>query len=268
MPVDAECHMIQASFKFPQIQTVSIPSISRVSPPNVFTSESTCVIDRVTRLGEGFPVRCVFAQKSHIEVGANGWGCHYSGSFRPFILPRVVEPLEPRTRTAEKKSPVHEVGSMDQRKVQEETQFSDISESSLDDAQIPVLQTDNESETLYISDDERPDDPSFWFSDDEIEAPPKKQSVSNPPALPITSRPRILSSQHDTVTQMVAPIIDEEKYALIVNTLEAIVTVRWKQSEQTSELWSKFNKARTLTKNSGRKALVASCSSSLTLYAV
>ena len=39
------------------------------------------------------------------------------------------------------------------------------------------------------------------------------------------------------------PLIDSEKYARMVNTLDAVVTVRWNPTEQTHGQWPKFTKA-------------------------
>ena len=266
VPVDVDFTETLATFNFPQKQTIRIPSIARVSPPNVFSTDSTCLIDRVARLGEEYPGRCIFAKQSHVIAGEKGWGCHYTGAFRPFILPRGDEPSKSKAVNRETRLPTDGVRGDNSISGFDELQFSDSSDDLSVGLQSVEGKTDFESETLYITDDERPGDPSFWFSDDETTAPPKKRCASGPPAAPITGRPRILSAQHDTVMQVIAPIIDEEKYALIFNTLDAIVTVRWRQNEQSGEMWKKFDKARKATQNSGSKKLAASCSSSLTLY--
>ena len=43
---------------------------------------------------------------------------------------------------------------------------------------------------------------------------------------------------------MIAPLIDSSKYALMVNTLGAMVTVRRKHTAQTPDLRQKFAKAK------------------------
>ena len=59
-----------------------------------------------------------------------------------------------------------------------------------------------------------------------------------------------------------------DKYALLVNTSDAIVTVRWKPSETTPGNWEKCEKAKRCVDSARKKKLPASCSSSLTVYAV
>ena len=72
----------------------------------------------------------------------------------------------------------------------------------------------------------------------------------------------------ECVISQIAPLIDSSKYTLIVNTLDAMVTVRWKITAQTPELKQKFGKAKKLVNANNRKKLVASCSSTLTLHSM
>ena len=67
---------------------------------------------------------------------------------------------------------------------------------------------------------------------------------------------------------MITPLIDPSKYTLMVNTLDAMVTVRWKQTAQTPELLEKFAKAKKFVDSTRKKKLVASCSSTLTLHSM
>ena len=216
-------------------------------------------------LGEGYPKRRIFAKKSHIESGKDGRRGRYPGTFRPYIIRGVVNPPE-HGHTNKNKSCTLGREEKNDSVAEEELVLPDSSSyCSVGPQQSP----DTGSKTAYISDGDRADEMTFWFSDDDEEEPPaKRKGAPGQRPVPITSRPRILSAQHGTVVDIPAPLIDVRKYSLIVNTLDAIVTVRRKQPDQTRELWKQFNKAKKFTESTRKQKLVASCSSPLTLYTV
>ena len=263
MPIGRSCLSTQATFTFPDAVTIDLPSVTSVEPPDVFTNESTCLLERVIRLNAGYPTHCIFMKKSHVETGKDGWNCHYSGVFRPFILP-VVEDLAGHKQLGRSKAKTGVSANTVTTIVEGEIDLSDSS-SYCSTARPP---SDYDGVSIYNSDDDRPDDLAFWFSDDDEDVPKKKTGTKAAPDTPMADRPRLLSAQHDSVLSILSPLIDAQRYTLIVNTLDAIVTVRWKLIEQTPELWSKFSKAKKAIDSRNRKKLVASCSSSLTLYTV
>ena len=59
----------------------------------------------------------------------------------------------------------------------------------------------------------------------------------------ITDRPRILSAQHELIYDSLIAEVNPTRYTLLVNTLGAIVTARWKTNEQTTDAWAKFTDA-------------------------
>lgn len=113
---------------------------------------------------------------------------------------------------------------------------------------------DVDSPSPSDEEDLRPDDLSLWFKEDEPDPHPsdtRKRTVPN--QVPIIDRPRILSNQHDSIFNSLCVDINQDKYPLLVNTLDAIVTVRWKQSEQASDLRSKFTDAKLKSPGAGKK---------------
>ena len=71
-----------------------------------------------------------------------------------------------------------------------------------------------------------------------------------------------------SVINKILPLIDSEKYTLIVNTLDAMVTVRWKITAQTPELRQKFASSKQYIDSVRKKKFAASCSSTLTLHSL
>ena len=96
----------------------------------------------------------------------------------------------------------------------------------------------------------------------------RRQRLPNAKGEPvsITDRPRILSEQRDYVTDQLSPQSDQEKYALLVNTLDAMATVRWKPSDRTDGSWAKYLAARTYSDKFGKKKLADRFSSTLTVH--
>lgn len=125
-----------------------------------------------------------------------------------------------------------------------------------------------DAKTTCVIDDGRAKDLMFWFPEAEDEPPTKRRGAADSPAVPITSRPRILFTHRDTALGISAPFIDAQKYSPIVTTIGVIFAVCWKQTDQTPELRKKFNNAKKFPDPARQKRLVASCSSPLTLYTV
>ena len=84
----------------------------------------------------------------------------------------------------------------------------------------------------------------------------------------ITDSPRILSEQHDYVTDQLSPHIGQEKYTLLVNTSDDMVTLRWQSSERTDGRRAKYLAAKAYPDKRGKKKLAASCSSTLTAHSL
>ena len=79
------------------------------------------------------------------------------------------------------------------------------------------------------SDGEPGDGIMFWFSDGEADRPLRRASSSSKEDhVPLVGSPRILSRQRDFVYDRISGEIDPKKYTLLANTLDAIVTVRWR----------------------------------------
>ena len=90
LPIECELPMRRARFPFPLPTNVDIPRVSKLSPVNISNDESTCLMNRVTKHGSGYPVRCIFARKKkEAQTGPAGWKCLYGGTFRPFLIPKV-----------------------------------------------------------------------------------------------------------------------------------------------------------------------------------
>ena len=181
--------MSEATFNFPELESVKIPRIAECVPSNVFTSESTCLLSRVVDMGVGFPTRCIFVRKQKITSEGNRWVCHYSGVFRPFILP---SDHPPRVKRANDKN-VSNLGKLTivgkPRKPESDSSQSDTSSCTSRGSNIS---------SCVLSDVGRADDISFWFSEDETpEVSNRKERIATTSAIPITSRPRVLASQHD-----------------------------------------------------------------------
>ena len=263
LPIVCEHPMRKAYFPFPQPACIDVPRVSMLTLVNIFNAESSCLLNRVIKHGSGAPTRCIFMKKKEVLTGPNGWKCVYDGTFRPFLIPKV--PPRSSDRGQPRNTNCLNTGEMikrPRRAAGSDSSSSDCSYSNgSDDDMDPTNQTDDE--------DVRPDDLSFWFREDDVDQPRVSARASTlPNQVSIIDRPRILSQQHDYIFNTLSVDINQDKYSLIVNTLDAIVTVRWKQSEQATELWSKFTSAKLKSAATGGKKLAASCSSSLTRYTV
>ena len=118
------------------------------------------------------------------------------------------------------------------------------------------------------SDEERSDGLMFWFPNDETEKPPTSVASNREAAVPLIDRHRIVSRQHDYIHDQLAGEIDPQRYTLLVNTLDAIATVRWREVERTSCLRGKYSSAKKLVDSKRKMGLSASCSSSMPRYSV
>ena len=189
--------MAKASFSFPDPVTVEIPRRAKCAPPNVFKAESTCLISRVIELDACYPAKCIFAKKQQIVSGDDGRSSHYSGKFRPFILPIVSG--RPNRRTSSKKwnigdnalpvNHTHAHGG--------DTSQSDASSRTSVDTQHTISTAEAGD---CPSDEEMADGIMFWFPDDDSPALKRRQERrGDSTSIPITGRPRVLRSQHDAV---------------------------------------------------------------------
>ena len=237
------------------------PRVCNLHPPNVFVSEHTCLLRRIQQHGRGYPDRCIFAKKELVETSSEGWKCVYDGAFRPFIIPAPVVPCNVRDKQCTRPK------AAKPRKLEESTNpvySSSSSEFTLADVELTDEATHTDEE-----DDLRPDDLSFWFADESQPLNPKTSNdIIATERVSIIDRPRILNAQHDLIYNRLRNEINQVRYALLVNTLDAIVTVRWKPNERTHEAWAKFTDARRRISGTHKKKLVASCSSSLTVYSL
>ena len=232
MPIRSEEPGRRARFNFPHPTEIATPRVAVLEPPNVFTEESTCLIDRISKLGVGYPSRCVFAKKQCVETGPNGWKCRYNGAFRSFVLPLIHAKAESRPHIP----PRAEKANPDQ--LDPDSNVSDINDELSSNHSIGSDTPNDEfPQRPTNSDEDRADDLMFWFSDEEETEPKNPRRDPTGGSVPITSRPRLLSDQHDLIFNRLSSIIDQAKYALIVNTLGAIVTARWKPTEMSPGNW-------------------------------
>ena len=263
MPIEFELPMRKAYFPFPEPTSIDIPRVSNLSPVNIFNDESSCLMNRVIKHGSGAPVRCIFLKKKEVVTGPNGWKCVYDGAFRPFLIPGMPPRCSERGQASNTQR-------LNTGKTHKPTELYAGSDSSSSDCSY-ISESEDDIEPTDQTDDEdmRSDDLSFWFKEDAVHLPRASAHASTlPNQVSIIDRPRILSEQHDYISNTLSVDINQEKYSLLVNTLDAIVTVRWKQSEQDTELWPKFTSAKLKSAAKGGKKLAASCSSSLTRYTV
>ena len=71
------------------------------------------------------------------------------------------------------------------------------------------------------SDEQRADDLSFWFpDDDEPQVKAKRHRKGEVTTTPIANRPRLLITQRDFIFNKLPTVVDPTKYALLVNTLD------------------------------------------------
>ena len=188
--------MANASFSFPEPGTIGIPFMAKCMPPNISQAESTCLINRVIKLGAGYPTRCIFVKKQQIVSGDDGRSCHYSGTFRPFVLPVVSGRPDRRTsknKGGDRGNVLPEERTHGQR---EDTSTSDASSHASADTQRTISTA--EADHCPI-DEERGDGLMFWFSDDDSpDIKRRRGRRADTTSVPITSRARVLSTQHDT----------------------------------------------------------------------
>ena len=130
-------------------------------------------------------------------MGGNAIILEHSG----LLSPRVPNPPN-RSATGKKGSRGEKVFGEDHAHKEEgdTSQSSASSKTSLDTQRsIDTVSTGHDP-----SDDERAGDLMFWFPDDDSPPPKRrKEREENPTSIPITSRPRVLSSQHDAVVDPV-----------------------------------------------------------------
>ena len=179
-------------------------------------------------------MRSIFAKKKEAQTGAGGWKCVYDGPFRPFLIPKVPLRCNERGR---------DIGATGRNKGKMPRPTGDIagSDSSSECPNGDRSADDDDSPSPSDEEDLRPGDITFWFKEDEPELRPaesrKRTAVDQ---APIIDRHRVLSNQHDFISNRLCYDVNQDKYSLLVNTLDAIVTIRWKQSEHASDLWAKF----------------------------
>ena len=263
LPVAIEGPCFTATFNFPDLAAIEIPRVTALTPPDVFTGESTCLLDRIAKLNIGLPKKCIFAKKKSVESGSNGWKCHYDGTFRPFLLPAVLPYRKPSNPSQHPKEPRTNVEAGDGR-------------NGLlpDDELRSLMSTESDASeggsfaSEANSDDDRADDLAFWFNEEKSDGQARPSKIRTSAPGDITTRPRLPSNQYDSIFDDLVKVVDSSKYAVLVNTLDAIVTIRWKPSEMSEGNWAKYTKAKRYIETTGQKKLSASCSSSLTVYTV
>ena len=261
-----ECgHMRSAQFAPPYPCGVDLPRVATLRQPNVFTNFHTCLLNRILAHDEGLPTKCIFPKKETTQIPIAGWNCRYDGTFRPFIHPTVA------VDSSHAKS--GKVSGHNQPPSAGRPELSDTDTSSSDYLSVASADHDGqlgELESVSISDDDRPCDLAFLFSESENDSPrrSKRRPQRNGAPASMADMPRIPSTQHDYITDQLSPHIDPEKYTLLVNTLEAIATVRWQPSERSDALWKKCSTAKTHLEKNGKKKLSASCIISLDAHSV
>ena len=208
--------MSAASFNFPDPCVIEVPKVSALTPPNLFPPKSTCLLDRIIEHGAGLPKKCVFVKKSIAHTGSLGWECRYTGTFRPFLLPTI----KPQVKSVNQKGSVCRAPIIHTSASNEHTSDDSEGESVVDS---DVSSQSSKAKTVrnVDTDDERAGDIAFWFSDGETEKIKMKKRTKdrNPGLLHISSRPRLLSNQHDFIFDKLVQVVDQTKYALLVNAL-------------------------------------------------
>ena len=99
-------------------------------------------------------------KKESSQSASTGWECRYDGAFRPFIPPTGVSD---KIHSKPGKVPVHQ-----KQPIAEPAALSDTDSCSSDKSSVASADSDEQIDGLAnvsISDDDRPDDLAFWFSD-------------------------------------------------------------------------------------------------------
>ena len=185
-------------------------------------------------------------KKTGARMKANCWYCQYDGEFETCLTPvnkTIVYDKAPS-------KPGQRIPTSTQTHV-----------THLDDDALSGT-----TENLQVdlgTDDEKPDDLSFWF--DDIEDWALKSNDQNPDAKNF-ERVRMPPQEISVLEGLLSGIVDESKYYFTVNSLTSIVTVRWKHSERGS-LWERFVKTKQTVDGIGFKKFHSSASSSLSIRA-
>ena len=223
-----------------------LPLRSCLYPPDLFTAKSFCLVEQLIELNMGHPDRCVFMKKSGAQMRKNCWYCEYDSEFKTCETPINRTKVYERTPAkAGQSNPVLTSTSVTRRS---------------DDG---LSETDGDLEPDFDSGDEKPDDLSFWFGNEEEWA--FRSTGRNPFAENVT-RERMPPQEISVLEGMLSGIVDDSKYYFTVNSLTSIVTVRWKHSER-GMLWERFVRTKQCVDDFGVKKFHSSSSSSLSTHA-
>lgn len=147
-----------------------------------------------------------FVKKDRVETGPDGWKFHYEGKCRPFILPVTLPKQKPSKPSDRNDKPGVSATSPDPP-----------NNYPLGDDLRSLLSSDTDISAGSLvdsdanSDEERADDLTFWFADEKGPEQKEVRKSGTPGSAPIVNRPRLLSNQHDTIFNKLAPVIDMGK---------------------------------------------------------
>ena len=221
---------------------LGLPLRASLSPPAMFTSKSFGLVEQLIELNLDHPSRCVFMRKSGAEFHLGTWYCSYDGQFKTCLTP----PNETKN-TSSSARPTH-------ANVDGNDGYGNTSLCG-GDGDLSSVECDSDDEI-------KPDDLSFWFPDDDDWA--FRSSANNADARAV-DRERLPPCEASALEGLISDVVDESKYYVSVNTLNSIVTARWKHSERAAN-WAKFCTSKQTIDILGRKKLHSSSSSSLSLH--
>ena len=125
---------------------LGMPLRASLYPPDMFTSESFCLVEQLINLNVGRPSKCACAKKSGARFHGDCWYCEYDGELKTCLTP-LNERKAPNTST--RCAPAKAAGAVI---------HIDI---------LPDQSDDERPSAGWSSDGEKPGDLAFWFPDDD-----------------------------------------------------------------------------------------------------
>ena len=191
---------------------LGLPLRAILYPPGLFTAKSFCLVEQLIELNKGRPDMGIFMKKSGAKMRESCWYCEYDSESTTCQTPLNETNVYARTPAKTGRPPTTRTPAS-------------VTPSNVDN----LSNTDEDLEPDFDSGDEKPDDLSLCFADDEEWA---FRSSGQNPLTENAERVRMPPHGISAMDGLIVGIVGESKYYFAVNSLTAIVTVRSKHSER------------------------------------
>ena len=226
--------------EYREVQGFVVPKVTNLTRGGMCEDGfPSCLVDMYVRNMYAYPINYIMVPKIGARSDPTGWSCYYSDKIHIGTVSRI-----PQTgRRYAERGTVHSRNQPSEREEvfrnTEPNQEESLSDCAVDSDCDSVISTESRDQKAEYSEDEPPDDLNFWLAPENERGMYSDPKVATADAPRQSSRAPLLQGQRLEITNLIAPEVNDHRYALTVNTITSIVTVVWKLSER-SDLWGEY----------------------------